>query len=164
MSRELIERLWSRGKEFLGVEYPVLGGAMTWISESKLVSAISNAGAFGVLAGGNMPPRLLKDEIKKTRDKTDKPFGINLITIAPNFSKHLEHVLKIEFPFVILAGGLGPSNIDKAIRTVRPYAVDVNSGVEERPGKKSYALVKSLMDRVRKSTGHKSGYLFKNDH
>ncbi len=108
MPRKMIERLWSRGKEFLGVEYPILGGAMTWISESQLVSAISNAGAFGVLAGGNMPPRLLKQEIEKTRDKTDKPFGVNLITIAPNFAKHLDHILKIEFPFVIFAGGLPP--------------------------------------------------------
>ncbi len=108
MPRELIERLWSRGKEFLGVQYPIMGGAMSWISESNLVSAISNAGAFGVLAGGNMPPQLLKEEIKKTRSKTDRPFGVNLITIAPNFGKHLDHVLRIEFPFIIFAGGLPP--------------------------------------------------------
>ena len=119
MSRELIERLWSRGRDFLGVEYPILGGAMTWISESTLVSAISNAGAFGVLAGGNMPPDMLKTEIKKTRDKTDKPFGINLITIAPNFAKHLEHVMKIEFPFVILAGGLPPREAINRIRETK---------------------------------------------
>lgn len=49
---------------------------------------------------------------------------------------------------VILSGGLGPSNIQEAIRLVRPYAVDVNSGVEERPGKKSYALMKEMMENV----------------
>ncbi len=52
---------------------------------------------------------------------------------------------------IFLAGGLGPSNIEAAIRMVRPYAVDVNSGVEERPGKKSYGLMKALMEKVRKS-------------
>ena len=52
----LLDSLWSRGKEFLGVEYPILGGAMSWISESQLVSSISEAGGFGVIAGGNMPP------------------------------------------------------------------------------------------------------------
>ncbi len=108
MPREMVERLWKRGKEFLGVEHPILGGAMTWISESNLVSAISNAGAFGVLAGGNMPPELLKEEIRKTFDKTDKPFGVNLISIAPNFRRHLEHVLEIGFPYIIFAGGLPP--------------------------------------------------------
>ena len=95
MPRDLIERLWSRGKEFLGVEYPILGGAMTWISESSLVSAISEAGAFGVLAGGNMPLNMLKDEIHRIREKTGKPFGVNLIAIAPNFADHLDHVLGI---------------------------------------------------------------------
>jgi len=49
---------------------------------------------------------------------------------------------------VILSGGLGPSNIEAAIRVVRPYAVDVNSGVEERPGKKSFALMKELMEKI----------------
>jgi len=51
---------------------------------------------------------------------------------------------------IILSGGLGPSNIDRAIRTVKPYAVDVNSGVEEYPGKKSFVLMRDLMDKVRK--------------
>jgi phosphoribosylanthranilate isomerase len=49
---------------------------------------------------------------------------------------------------VILSGGLGPANIEEVIRVVRPYAVDVNSGVEERPGKKSYRMMKELMEKV----------------
>jgi phosphoribosylanthranilate isomerase len=58
-------------------------------------------------------------------------------------------IKKLGMP-VILAGGLGPSNIDDAIRTVRPYAVDVNSGVEVRPGKKSHMRMKDLMKKVRR--------------
>lgn len=108
MPKELLEKLWARGREFLGVRYPILGGAMSWISEANLVSAISNGGGFGVIAGGNMPPELFSEEIEKTRRLTDKPFGVNLITIAPNFQKHLEHVLDVRFPFVIFAGALPP--------------------------------------------------------
>lgn len=107
-SNALLDSLWSRGREFLGVKYPILGGAMSWLSEANLVSAISNAGGFGVIAGGNMPHDLLVDEIKKTHDMTDKPFGVNLITIAPTFRKHLDHVLEMEHPFIVFAGGLPP--------------------------------------------------------
>lgn len=108
MPKNLIEKLWKRGREFLGVEYPILGGAMSWISEASLVSAISNAGGFGVIAGGNMPADLFKEEIEKTFELTDKPFGVNLISIAPNFRHHLDHVLDIAFPHVMFAGGLPP--------------------------------------------------------
>lgn len=115
-SAVLLDKLFARGRKFLGVEYPILGGAMSWISESNLVSAISNAGGFGVLAGGNMPVDLFKEEIQKTKELTDKPFGVNLITIAPNFQKQLDHALEIEFPFIIFAGGLPPRD---AIRRVK---------------------------------------------
>lgn len=117
--KELMNKLWRRGKEFLGVEYPILGGAMSWISESRLVSTISNEGGFGVLAGGNMPIDLFKEEIEKTRDLTDKPFGINLISIAPNFRKHLDHILNIEFPYVIFAGGLPPRDAITKVKQTR---------------------------------------------
>jgi enoyl-[acyl-carrier protein] reductase II len=57
-----------------------------------------------------MPEQLFKDEIAKTQDLTDKPFGVNLISIAPNFRKHLDYALHIEFPYIIFAGGLPPRN------------------------------------------------------
>ena len=58
-------------------------------------------------------------------------------------------IKKLGIP-IILAGGLGPSNIVDAIRTAQPYAVDINSGVEERPGKKSHILMKDLMEKVKR--------------
>ncbi|MBN2012902.1 nitronate monooxygenase [candidate division KSB1 bacterium] len=100
----LLNQLWKRGKEFLGVEYPIMAGAMTWISTHKLVSAVSNQGGFGCLAGGNMPPDLLREEIRNVNKLTDKPFATNLITIAPNYKDHLQIVTEEKVPFIIFAG------------------------------------------------------------
>src|SRR4030065_237534 len=75
MALKSLAKVWERGTDFLGTRYAILCGAMTWVSESNLVSAISNAGGFGVIAGGNMPPEALTEEIRKTREKTKLPFG-----------------------------------------------------------------------------------------
>ena len=75
--------LMQRGIDFLGTEHAVLCGAMSWVSERNLVSAISNAGGFGVIACGAMTPELLDAEITATKALTAKPFGVNLITMHP---------------------------------------------------------------------------------
>jgi enoyl-[acyl-carrier protein] reductase II len=99
-----MEPLWARGKEFLGVEIPIIAGAMTWISDSRFVSAVANEGAFGCLAAGNMEPTMLVEEIKKIRECTDKPFAVNLITITPNYKQHLSVAAKARVPFIVFAG------------------------------------------------------------
>ena len=82
-----LKELMARGLEFLGTEWAIMGGAMSWISERHLVSAISNAGGFGVIACGAMSPELLDKEIEGTKALTDKPFGVNLITMHPQLSR-----------------------------------------------------------------------------
>lgn len=99
-----LESLWKKGKNFLGVSYPIISGAMTWISDSHFVSSVSNEGAFGCLAAGNMEPSLLDQEIKKTQELTDNPFAVNLITIAPHYKEHLKVAVKNSIPFIIFAG------------------------------------------------------------
>lgn len=101
-----LKHLWRRGTDFLGTDYAVLGGAMTWVSERNLVSAISNAGGFGVIACGGMPPELLAAEIDATRAMTDKPFGVNLITLHPDLDKLIDVCGEKEVSHVVLAGGL----------------------------------------------------------
>ncbi|MFC4346243.1 NAD(P)H-dependent flavin oxidoreductase [Kordiimonas lipolytica] len=101
-----LERHWQRGKEFLGSEYAILGGAMTWVSERNLVSAISNAGGFGVIACGGMGPDLLAAEIAATRKLTDKPFGVNLITLHPDLDALIDVCAEQKVSHVVLAGGL----------------------------------------------------------
>ncbi len=101
---ELLDKFWAKGKEVLGVQYPVICGAMTWISTYDLVKAVCDHGGFGVLAGGNMPPELFEQELDKCINNIDTPFGVNLITIAPNFQAHLDIVEKKDVKVVVFAG------------------------------------------------------------
>lgn len=103
-----LQKFWAKGTEFLGTEYAILGGAMTWVSERNLVSAISNAGGFGVIACGSMPPEMLREEIRATRALTDKPFGVNLITLHPQLKELVDVVIDEKVSHVVLAGGLPP--------------------------------------------------------
>ena len=86
-ANDTLDALQQRGAAFLGTRHAILGGAMSWVSERHLVSAISNAGGFGVIACGAMPPALLEKEIEATKALTDKPFGVNLITMHPQLDE-----------------------------------------------------------------------------
>ncbi len=101
-----LEKLWKPGCDFLGTKYAILGGAMTWVSERNLVAAISNAGGFGVIASGAMPPESLRTEIQETRKRTDKPFGVNLITMHHELEQLIDVTIQEHVSHVVLAGGL----------------------------------------------------------
>jgi enoyl-[acyl-carrier protein] reductase II len=87
-----LDRLMARGAAFFGARYALLGGAMSWVSERNLVAALSNAGAFGVIACGAMEPHHLDAEIAGTKALTDKPFGVNLITMHPRLEQLVDPV------------------------------------------------------------------------
>ena len=113
----LIDKFLDKGKAFLGCKYPIMCGAMTWVSDPKLVSTIGNAGGFGLLAGGNTPIDIFEEQIIETQELTDKPFGVNLITLAPVYESQLELVCKLGCPFVVFAGSIPKkSEIEKAKR------------------------------------------------
>ncbi len=105
----LLNHLWRRGTEFLGCRYAIMGGAMTWVSERNLVAASSNAGGFGVIACGAMPPEILATEIAETYKRTSQPFGVNLITLHPKLEQLVEVCLDSKVGHVVLAGGLPPA-------------------------------------------------------
>jgi len=111
-----LDHLWARGQAFLGSKYAIMGGAMSWISERHLVSALSNAGGFGVIACGSMGPDLLEPEIIATRTLTDKPFGVNLITMHPQLDDLVEVCLRQHVTHVVLAGGLPSSATIKKLK------------------------------------------------
>jgi enoyl-[acyl-carrier protein] reductase II len=102
----LIDRFLARGREFLGSRYPIMCGAMTWVSDPELVSAVGNAGGFGLLAGGNMPTEVLRHQIEQTRQLTRHPFGVNIITLAPAYQKHLDLACDMGCDCIVFAGGI----------------------------------------------------------
>ena len=102
----LIDRFFEKGRAFLGSRFPIMCGAMTWVSDPNLVSAIGNAGGFGLLAAGNMPVDVLRSQIEQTRQLTQQPFGVNIITLAPAYQDHLDLACDMGCEFIVFAGGI----------------------------------------------------------
>ncbi len=116
MSHEKLHALMQRGTDFLGCRVAIMCGAMSWVSERHLVAAISNAGGFGVIACGAMTPDLLDTEIAETKKRTDKPFGVNLITMHPDLFALIDVCENHDVSHIVLAGGLPPKGSIDAIK------------------------------------------------
>lgn len=101
-----LDEYWQKGQAFLGTKYAILGGAMSWVSEHNLVAAISNAGGFGVLATGAMPIEAIIDEIDLVRKHTNKPFGVNIVTMRPDIYDVIDICIDKKITHVALAGGM----------------------------------------------------------
>ena len=102
----LIDNFLIKGREFLGSKHPIMCGAMTWISDPKLVSTVGKAGGFGLLAAGNAPVEILKEQIDETTKSDNAPFGVNIITLAPAYKDHLNLICELGCEFVVFAGGI----------------------------------------------------------
>ena len=100
-----ISNLFSRGNKFLGTKYPIMCGAMTWVSERNLVSAISNSGGFGIIACGSMKVAQLEKEILETKKLTKNFFGVNLILLHPEIDDLIECCVANNVNLVVFAGG-----------------------------------------------------------
>jgi enoyl-[acyl-carrier protein] reductase II len=111
-----ITELMARGTDLLGCDVAIMCGAMSWVSERHLVSAISNAGGFGVIACGAMTPALLDTEIAATKALTSKPFGVNLITMHPQLFDLIAVCGNHGVTHIVLAGGLPPKGSLEAIK------------------------------------------------
>jgi len=111
-----LQKLWQRGCDFLGTPLAIMGGAMTWVSERHLVAAISNGGGFGIIACGSMQPEMLRAEIRGTQALTQKPFGVNLITMHPQLTELIAVCLAEKVGHIVLAGGLAPAPAIKQIK------------------------------------------------
>ncbi|RSU51564.1 2-nitropropane dioxygenase [Sphingomonas sp. S-NIH.Pt15_0812] len=116
IGQERLQRRMARGAAFLGSEVAIMAGAMSWVSERNLVAAMSNSGGFGVIACGAMTPALLDAEIAGTKALTDRPFGVNLITMHPDLFELIAVCGRHGVGHVVLAGGLPPKGALEAIK------------------------------------------------
>ena len=89
----------------LGIKYPIIQGGMAWLGTTELVSAVSNAGALGIIGSGDAPPEWLKDQVRSTKGRTDKPFAVNILLTSPFLEENLKVILDEKVGIVTFGGG-----------------------------------------------------------
>ena len=100
-----VEILKTKITELLGIQYPIIQGGMAWVAESTLAAAVSNAGGLGLIAGGAAPIDYLRSEIRKAKQLTDKPFGVNIMLMSPNAEELAQLVIDEGVPVVTTGAG-----------------------------------------------------------
>lgn len=91
--------------EVLGIKYPIIQGGMAWISDAKLAAAVSNAGGAGIISCGGRTTDYVREEIRKAKQLTDKPFGVNVMLMAPNKDEIVDVICEEKPAFVTLGAG-----------------------------------------------------------
>ena len=95
--------------KLLNIKYPILQGAMAWIADGNLAGHVSKAGGLGIIAGGGMPVDILREEIRKVKNITDKPFAVNLMLIMGDIEAQIDVCIEEKVPVVTTgAGNPGP--------------------------------------------------------
>lgn len=95
----------TRITDLLGIEYPIIQGGMAWVAEHTLAAAVSNAGGAGIIAGGNAPIDYLREQIRLCKEKTDKPFGVNVMLMSPNAADLAQLCIDEKVAFVTTGAG-----------------------------------------------------------
>ena len=91
--------------EVLGIKYPIIQGGMAWISDGKMAAAVSETGGAGIISSGGRTTEYVEQEIRKARELTDKPFGVNIMLMAPNKDEIVEVICREKPDFVTLGAG-----------------------------------------------------------
>lgn len=127
----------TRITKLLGIEYPVIQGGMAWVAEYNLAAAVSNAGGFGIIGAASAPPEVVREQIRKCKELTDKPFGVNIMLMNPN----ADEVAQIVIEEGVKAVTTGAGNPAKYIAKWK------EAGVKVMPVVASCAMAK-LMERA----------------
>ena len=100
----------TRVTETLGIEYPIIQGGMAWVAEHHLAAAVSEAGGLGLIGGANAPGEVVRDEIRKARELTKKPFGVNVMLMSPHAEDVAKVVVEEGIKVVTTGAGIIPAN------------------------------------------------------
>lgn len=111
----------TRITEMLNIKYPILQGGMAWVATHELAAAVSEAGGLGIIGAGNAPPEVIRNEIRKLRELTDKPFGVNIMLISP-FAEAIVGIVCDERVPVVTTGAGSPG---KYIEKLKEYNVKI---------------------------------------
>ncbi|MGF7185130.1 enoyl-[acyl-carrier protein] reductase II [Desulfitispora alkaliphila] len=114
--------------ELLNIEYPIIQGGMAWVSTGELAAAVSEAGGLGVIAAGNAPAEWVATEIKKVKEKTNKPFGINVMLLSPHVQEVMDIVLKEKVP-VVTTGAGNPGKYIEDLKAIGSKVIPVVASV-----------------------------------
>jgi enoyl-[acyl-carrier protein] reductase II len=112
----------------LDIKYPIIQGGMAWLGTTELVSAVSNAGGLGVIGSGDAPTDWLRDQIRATRDSTDRPFGVNILMMSPFVKENLQMIVDEGVKIVTFGGG-NPGSYIPALKEAGVKAIPVVSSV-----------------------------------
>lgn len=126
----------TRITEILGIEYPIIQGGMAWVAEHNLAAAVSEAGGLGLIGGANAPAEVVREEIRKARELTNKPFGVNVMLMSP----HADDVARVVVEEGVKVVTTGAGNPAKYMEMWK------NAGIKVIPVVASVALAK-LMER-----------------
>lgn len=110
--------------ELLGIKYPIIQGGMAWIATAELAAAVSNAGGLGLIGAGNAPADVIRNEIKKARELTEKPFGVNVMLLSPFVDEVMEVVYEEKIP-VITTGAGNPSKYMEKLKSIGTKIIPV---------------------------------------
>ena len=94
--------------EMLGIKYPVIQGGMAWVAEYNLAAAVSNAGGLGLIGAASAPPEIVREQIRKCKELTDKPFGVNVMLLNPN-AEEVAKIIVEEGVKVVTTGAGSPA-------------------------------------------------------
>ncbi len=114
--------------KLLNIKYPILQGGMAWLGTAELAAAVSNAGGLGIIGAGHMPPDILKAEIQKLKQRTDKPFGVNIMLMSP-FVKDVMRVVVEERVPVVTTGAGNPGEYIPALKEIGTKVIPVVASV-----------------------------------